>query len=171
MLIYFAGPDVFRPDFREWRNYVLALCDNHNWTALIPGDGDQAEPASIFESNMQDLNAADVVIVNLNPFRGCEPDSGAVFEAAYGLARGKLVIGYLERPETPVSRVRRLAGPVTEHLDGWRYRDGDGWGVEDTELSCNLMLAYGFEMVVGGVANALARLAEKVELIDYRKIK
>lgn len=164
MLIYFAGPDVFRPDFREWKDYVLALCANHGWTALIPGDGDHAEPRSIFEANMQDLDAADAVLANLSPFRGCEPDSGTVFEAAYALAKSKVVIGYNERPDLLQARVQRHMGTVTEHSSGWRLRDLDGYGIEDTGLSLNLMLCMGFEIVPGGVANAVAALARKVEL-------
>lgn len=161
MLIYFAGPDVFKPDYREWCAYVKQLCENHGWTPLFPDPKDD-NPISIYNANIKCIDDADVVVANLSPFRGCEPDSGTVREATIGEAKGKIVVGYIERPMTTVDRVREGYGPVTEHADGWFYRDRDGNGIEDCGFPLNLMLAVPWDVVSGGVGCALTRLAERV---------
>lgn len=60
--IYLAGPDVFKPDFVTIRQ------------------------------NIRHIEAADIVMANVQDFRGHEPDSGTVFEIGYAIGRGKAVL-------------------------------------------------------------------------------
>jgi nucleoside 2-deoxyribosyltransferase len=157
MKAYLAGPDVFRPDALEWAAQARALCRAHGVEALVPLDGDATTPDGIYFQNIAMIRAADVVLANLNSFRGAEPDSGTCFEFGYAVALGKPVIGYAAMPGTTTACVARWQGIALEESDG-RFVDRDGLIVEDFGLSHNLMLAVPARIVVGGLAEALAIL-------------
>jgi len=158
MKVYIAGPDVFRPDAPDWAEAVRAQCLALGFEALIPLDGDASTPAGIYASNIEMIHAADVVVANLNPFRGVEPDSGTCFEIGFALALGKKVIGYIRSPELLRDRVERLQGcPLDIHGDF--ALDSNGLRVENFGLSLNLMLAVPVQLVLG-LEQALQAVAE-----------
>lgn len=157
MNIYLAGPDVFRPDAPAWAAEARRLCAAAGHAALVPLDGVETTAAGIFEANIALIRSADAVLANLNPFRGCEPDSGTCVEVGFALALGKMVIGYVADEATMVARVERVLGPLCAATGG-RLMDRDGMLVEDFGLPLNLMLAVPARIVVGGLAAALAAL-------------
>ncbi len=154
--IYLAGPDVFRPDARQWADDARVLCRQAGHEALVPLDGVETSAAGIFHANIALIHRADAVVANLNPFRGSEPDSGTCVEVGYALALGKPVVGYVDTLESTVERVRRRQGAVG--LRDGRPIDADGMHVEDFGLPLNLMLAVPVKLVAGGLAEALAAL-------------
>ena len=157
MRIYLAGPDVFRLDALCWAEESRRLCNALGYTPLIPLDGVETTAISIYQANIALINSADAVLANLNPFRGCEPDSGTCVEVGVALALGKRVIGYLANNDTTIQRVARAAGRTLEIRQG-RPVDSDGMYVEDFGLPLNLMLAVPLDIVIGGLAEALAAL-------------
>lgn len=156
MKLYIAGPDVFRPDALRWADDARTLCRQAGHEALIPLDGVETTAAGIFHANIDLIRQADALLANLNPFRGCEPDSGTCVEVGYALALGKPVVGYVDSLESTVDRVRRQQGRVT--LRDGRPVDGDGLHIEDFGLPLNLMLAIPVKLVAGSLAAALAAL-------------
>ena len=160
MKLYLAGPDVFRPDAMAWAAEGRQLCAALGYTALIPLDGIETTAPGIYQANIALIQSADAVLANLNPFRGCEPDSGTCVEVGFALALGKPVIGYLARNETTTQRVARMFGVTLEIRDG-RPLDPDGLFVEDFGLPLNLMLGVPLQMVIGGLPEALSVLARK----------
>lgn len=156
MKAYLAGPDVFRPDVLVWAETARALCAAREIEALIPLDGDASTPAGIYAQNIVMIRAADVVLANLNAFRGAEPDSGTSFEVGFALALGKPVIGYVDDCGSHAERVVRWQGqPLEACPQGERLHDRDGWCVENFGLPLNLMLAVPARIVTGGLAAAL----------------
>lgn len=157
MRVYLAGPDVFRPDALCWAEKSRRLCAALGCSALIPLDGVETTAVGIYQANIALINSADAVMANLNPFRGCEPDSGTCVEVGVALALGKRVIGYLASDETTTQRVARTAEKTLEIRQG-RPIDSDGMYVEDFGLPLNLMLAVPLDIVIGGLPEALAAL-------------
>lgn len=158
MKLYLAGPDVFRPDAIAWAASVRALCHKQGHQALIPLDGRQTTAVGICQQNLKLIGEADVVLANLNPFRGAEPDSGTCVEIGYALALGKPVIGYADSLAPMRDRLHAL-GPGA---DG-RYRDPAGWVVEDFGLPLNLMLSVPVQLEQGGIEVALHALHQRSE--------
>ncbi|MDA8382819.1 MAG: nucleoside 2-deoxyribosyltransferase [Betaproteobacteria bacterium] len=157
MKIYFAGPDIFRPDVAQWAIETRALCERFGHTALLPTDCAETEPGAIFRANIASIQAAELVLANLNPFRGVEPDSGTCVEVGYGLALGKRVLGYVSSTASTVERVIGWQGaPATRR--GGRITDRAGFAIEDFGLPLNLMLAIPVPLVAGGIAECLAHL-------------
>lgn len=153
MKLYLAGPDVFRPDALEWADHARALCRQHGHQALIPLDGGQTTAAGIYRQNLTLIGEAEVVLANLNPFRGSEPDSGTCVEIGYAIALGKTVIGYADS----LAPMRDRLSAVGPDARG-RYHDAAGWVVEDFGLSLNLMLAVPLHLEQGGIDVALHAL-------------
>lgn len=159
--VYFAGPDVFRPDMEAWRAKVIAFCGNHGVTPLLPCDGTESNAEAIRTANLKLLCSASAVIANLTPFRGAEVDTGTAFEVGYACALQKPTIGFIADIEPIEDRVRRLFGPLKKSEPGsdvFAYRDRDGFGVEAFQLPANLMIAAGIHIVAGDENDALTAL-------------
>ncbi len=135
--IYLAGFDVFRADAVEHGKALQALCQQYGFEGLYPLDN--AAPSDlygvalaqwIYQANIALIEQADMVVANVNPFRGYEPDSGTVFEIGYAKALGKLVWIYTEQQQDLRAQI--------PHQEGI---DKDGYLVEDFGLNTNLMIA------------------------------
>lgn len=136
--VYLAGPDVFRPDAVEAGMRLKQLCLEHGIQGLYPFDNLlppelSPEKASdyIFKANVKQLISADALLVNLNHFRGFEPDSGTVYELAMAYTLGKPVWVYFE-PK----------GEMVDYIPHVDKVDSEGNAVEDFGLARNLMLAH-----------------------------
>jgi nucleoside 2-deoxyribosyltransferase len=140
--VYLAGPDVFYPDAFERGDRLKALCRTYGFEGLFPLDNVIEECEAILmarairEANLKLIDRADAVIANLEPFRGCEPDSGTVFEIGYAAALGKSVIGYADD-------LRTLKERLCEHqgLESAASHDAGGLLIEDFGWSHNLMFS------------------------------
>lgn len=157
MKAYLAGPDVFRPDVLVWADSARALCAAHGVEALVPLDAVLTDASEIYRHNLALIARADVILANLDAFRGAEPDSGTCFEVGYAVALGKRVIGYLSQPVDTRQRVTYWQGMPPAAHDG-QFFDRDDWLVEDFGLSANLMLAVPALIVSGGLQAALQQL-------------
>lgn len=153
MKVYLAGPDVFRLDAEPWMAQARELCRLHGFEALTPLDHGETEPLAIAQANLELIRKAQIVVANLNPFRGNEPDSGTVFELGYGLALGKKLWGYLDRVESMVTRVGYLEEGA--RADDRHPTDAQGFRIEDFGLPLNLMLATNVHLVKGDFAACL----------------
>jgi len=156
MKAYLAGPDVFRPDAGLWAEQARALCCEYGVEALVPLDGQATDAQGIYQQNVAMISRADVVLANLQLFRGEEPDSGTCFEVGYAAALGKPVIAYNTSRD---SLVQRLVPGSHAQLSGHdQWVDAQGWTVEDFGLPVNLMLAVSSRLIEGGLREALAAL-------------
>ena len=151
MKIDLAGPDVFRPDAQEYAEQSRALCRQFGFEPLTPLDHPETDPKEIYEANIALIRKAQIVVANLNPFRGTEPDSGTVFEVGYALALGKKVFGYVASEETCLERVRRMVGVTWDGCP----TDPHGMAIENFGLTHNLMLAVPVTIVVGDLEDCL----------------
>jgi len=153
MKIYLAGPDVFRPDVLEWAETARETCRRYGYEALIPIDHGETEASRICQANLDLIRKAQIIVANLNPFRGAEPDSGTSFELGYALALDKTVCGFVDRMETLLSRVNRIEG-----AEPGRTNDSQGMAIENFGLPLNLMLAVPAKIVEGGLEDCLKQL-------------
>jgi len=160
--IYLAGFDVFRKDARAWGEHLKTLCSRHGYEGLYPLD--KAAPSGlsgpataqwIYEANVALIRRADMVMANLDDFRGPgEPDSGTAFEVGFAVALQKPVWGYGADAGTLLDRVRASTDADGEALDA------RGYVVEDFGLPINLMLACSVRLVTGDAEACLAEMAE-----------
>ena len=142
MKIYLAGPDVFFPDAKARAAVKKARAAAAGHDTLFPLDavlpvtfGVDPGPVvarAIYDANCAMLDAADVVLANLTPFRGPSADSGTVWEIGYAAAQGKKIYGY-----------SNVMTPFTDRLHAVIPKGGDGLSVEEFDLpSDNLMIHF-----------------------------
>lgn len=146
--IYLAGPDVFRRDAELVGEQLKLHCALAGAEGIYPLDGEPLHDAvSIRQRCIAMIDAADLVVANIEPFRGQHMDPGTAWEIGYAQARGKPVHLY--------SGERRA---LTERIPSLIDQDGRLWCeerhlVEDFDLPENLMIAAGSEVhATAGVA-------------------
>lgn len=102
--IYLAGPDVFRQNAIEHFNNLKEICSKQGFEGIAPLDNtvevnseDECTPIHsnlIFTANVDMIKECDIIVANIEPFRGAGVDDGTAWEIAYGFALGKKVWGY-----------------------------------------------------------------------------
>ena len=141
--IYLAGPDVFEKEALTIGKSLKALCSEFGFEGLFPLDNilEAEDPKTlakeIRQANIELIQLADIVMANLNPFRGLEPDSGTVYEVGFAEALGKPVFGYAKDLRTMKERIVE-----SQNLDHTDLYCQEGMLIEDFELSHNLMLTH-----------------------------
>jgi nucleoside 2-deoxyribosyltransferase len=92
---------------------------------------------------MDAIRSADLVLANLNDFRGAgEPDSGTAFEVGFAAALGKPIWAYIDDGRSLLERVSVKTGESAAYC-------ANGFLVEDFGLNMNLMLACTARIVIG----------------------
>ncbi len=175
VFVYFAGPDVFEPDWAARQNIIKILCDDTLYfkgvklVPLIPVDGAGKTAKEICEGNLALIDKADAVVANLSPFRGAEPDSGTVFEVSRAVAAGKIVVGYSSDLRPYPQIVESFQGPVTKKADGMMY-DSQNRFIENFGSPINLMLSQTMPELQKDIVGALIEVAKEA-VIRGRKAK
>lgn len=151
--IYIAGPDVFEPNSIEIGKEYADICKKYGFVGMYPLDNvidfnqeKKKIALDIFVANVELIKQADIVVANLNPFRGKEADSGTIWECGYASGLGKEVVGYMDctlpYPEQFLESEKALSGDF--------YVDNDGRMIEDFDYPINLMIACSVKKIVQG---------------------
>ena len=143
MKAYLAGPEVYLPEPAALAARKKAICQRHGFEGLDPCEndlvpGEEPSPASLFAGNLRMIEACDLMLANLTPFRGVSGDIGVAFELGLAFAMGKPVFAYSNDPR--VLRDRVTGDRPKEARRGRPFHE-DGMAVEDFGLPENLMLA------------------------------
>jgi nucleoside 2-deoxyribosyltransferase len=142
--IYLAGPDVFEPDPIAAGEALKRLCSDYGFEGIFPLDNaieafdhPHKTAEAIRQANLDLIRRADIVMANLNPFRGFEPDSGTVYEIGFAEALGKPVFAYASDRRHMPERLREY-----QRLDNDATHCKNGKSIEDFARSHNLMFTH-----------------------------
>jgi nucleoside 2-deoxyribosyltransferase len=147
---YLAGPDVFLPDAPAHAARKAAICAAHGIRALAPLNEDVASLAAmheaaawrtIFAKDLAMMEAADLAIVNLTPFRGASADAGTLVELGWFLGRGRPVYAYSNSATPFAARSAALLAAWPDPMPGLTV---GGFGLPD-----NLMIPGAVEQTGG----------------------
>ena len=151
--IYIAGFDVFKQNSIEIGKEYCKLCSKYGFEGLYPLDNvvdfNQSKnkiAQDIYKANLALINKADIVIANLNAFRGKEADSGTIWECGYAKALGKRVYGYMEHNQSYLDSFFDDEKKLLNNV----YVDINNMVVEDFDYPINLMIACSVENIVFG---------------------
>lgn len=170
--IYLAGFDVFSIDSDKIGRELKEVCSKYGFTGRYPLDneiqttkdmGKHSVATKIFEANVALLKSCDIVVANLNPFRGGEVDTGTAFECGLAYAFGKPIYGYiLDAPgllDVLCKRIQNCVG-VWKDKETGRYIDSEGFYVEDFGLPVNLMISVPATIFFGSAENCIKNIAK-----------
>lgn len=151
--IYIAGPDVFEQDSIEIGKNYVKLCKKYGYKGLYPLDNivdfkqeKRKIAKDIYLANKKLIDSCDIVIANLNSFRGKESDSGTIWECGYASALGKKVYGYMKKKQNYIDT---FSSDETKILDNVLV-DLDNRFIEDFDYPINLMIACSVEDIIFG---------------------
>ncbi len=162
--IYIAGPDVFEPNSIEIGEKYTEICERYGYEGMYPLDNvidfnqeKKKIAAEIFLANIELIKQADIVVANLNQFRGKEADSGTVWECGYAYGLGKPVYGYMD---STLSYLERF-DDSEKSFSGDFYVDSLGRMIEDFDHPINLMISCcALKIVEGGFEDVVKTLKE-----------
>lgn len=133
--IYIAGFDVFYDNALERGKLMKNICNKYEFEGLYPFDNEAYTIADIFNGDISQIDNCDIIVANLNDFRGTDIDSGTAFELGYGYAKGKKLFGYMYNINSLIKKIGK--------------KDKDGFNVEDFNLPVNLMIGVPVTIVKG----------------------
>ena len=150
MKIYLAGPDVFRENAIEHFDGLKELCKGYGFEGLAPLDNTidvkkkdkftNKNSNLIFKANFDLIKKCDIIIANIEPFRGACIDDGTAWEIGCGFALGKKIYGYSKYNTSNYSLldVTRDFWDLEDHSDGGLCSEYPL--VEDFGNTVNLMI-------------------------------
>jgi nucleoside 2-deoxyribosyltransferase len=140
--IYLAGPEVFLPNALDVGNDHKRLCKHYGYEGIFPldntisGNNPKEVAEAIRHANQAMIRTCDIVIANLSPFRGPEPDSGTVWEVGYAQGLGKIVFAYSTDLRTLKEKTQLILNLGDANCDAL------GMAIEDFGLTHNLMFSH-----------------------------
>lgn len=146
---YLAGPDVFLPDAAAQAARKVAICARHGILGRAPLNEDVAALAAmsdgeawrtIFAKDLALMEACDLVIANLTPFRGPSADAGTLVELGWFVGRGRPVFGY---SNTALPFAARSAAHVALFPDPVPGLSVEGFGLPDNLMVPGAVLQGG----------------------------
>lgn len=169
--VYLAGPDVFYPDAKERFEEMKKVLKDHGFEGISPLDGEAKEPTDheIYRANIAKIRECDIVLANVMPFRGTEPDSGTVFEIGYADALGKEVYTYNESDYTVAERVSNYFSNYMSEEEAEGHEFPDGMKCETFGLKQNLMLHHScirLEARTGGMVKNFKEVVHMLQLLN-----
>ncbi|MEN8304519.1 MAG: nucleoside 2-deoxyribosyltransferase [Campylobacterota bacterium] len=160
--IYIAGPDVFERDSINIGKKYTELCEKYNFIGQYPLDNvidfnqeKRKIAQDIFKANEKLIDKSDIVIANLNSFRGKEADSGTVWECGYAYAKGKRVYGYMNSKRSYIEQFE------LKKEDNGLFWDEKNRFIEDFDYPVNLMIACSTIEIVEGDFEDVLKLINK----------
>lgn len=167
--IYLAGFERYDPEGEKVFTSIKKMCQAMGYRAVSPLDrapgivwADSAQhpyvkAANLFDNYQKHVRNCDVIIANLNNFRGYEISNDVAFECGMGFQLGKKLYGYIDSAARMIDRVPHLGAEM-------EYRDQTGSNVEDFDYPVNLMFGSSMKIFEGNfeeaIKNILKDLAE-----------
>ncbi|WMJ73852.1 nucleoside 2-deoxyribosyltransferase [Cytophagaceae bacterium ABcell3] len=162
MKIYLAGPDVFRGNAKAHFERMKVACEAHGHEALIPLDNEvdmskdrKIISASIFKGNINMMDKADVIIANIEPFRGACMDDGTAFEIGYCYAKGKKILAYTTCVDLDLPTITSRMFDMSKQPD---YTE-----IEDFGSCVNLMISNAVEAIGGKIYTSFEECLNHLE--------
>jgi nucleoside 2-deoxyribosyltransferase len=151
---YLAGPDVFLPDAAAHARKKMAICARYGIRGLPPLNEDIAALAemhereaglAIFHKDVEMMEAADIIIANLTPFRGASADAGTLVELGWFMGRGKPIFGYSNTAIGFTERSRAQVAALPDPMAGLAV---EGFGLADNLMIPGAVLTGGLAMLL-----------------------
>lgn len=149
--VYLAGPDFCHPQADILIQNKKLICEKYGLEGVSATDANLQfdspnRPAAGIANHVTIislLKSCDVLIANMNPFRGPSMDVGAAFEMGFMAALDRPVVAYSSDQQHYAARVARLHDVIEQPLQEFNGRlcTPDGLAVENFGLVDNFMVA------------------------------
>ena len=166
-VIYLSGFERYEAGGKEIFEKMKSLCRELGYEARTPFDeisgiqeiqteNPYIKAANLFDRFQQHVRDCDVIIANLNNYRGYEINNDVAFECGMGFELGKKLYGFMENTDKLIHRIPHL-GEEKE------YRDHTGSNVENFDYPANLMFGSSMKIFQGDFEAAVRNTIEDLE--------
>lgn len=163
-LVYLAGTGRYQENAGELFGKMKEICEKYGMQAFSPIDwAAGVEPVktenpyvwaeNLFDNFQQHVRNCDVIIADLNNYRGYEVNNDVGFECGMGFQLGKKLYGYMDDASPMIERIPHL-GAERE------FRDHTGSNVENFNYPCNLMFSCSMKIFEGSFEKIIEKVAE-----------
>lgn len=165
--IYLADLVRYEKNSEELYQACKKLCASFGLEAISPFDGmfdflktESGNPysraAALTENYRRLVASCDVVLADLNNYRGFECANDVGFECGMGFSMGKKLFGYMEDARPCIEKI-----PHQGEEAG--YRDITGSNVENFNYPINLMFGSSMKIYQGTFKDAIWHVAEELQ--------
>lgn len=153
-VIYFAGPEVFNTN-RDDQAMAEAWGEKHGFKILHPTRHSYLKlPKLIYPKCVDDARSCDVIVADVNDFRGKCMDDGTAIEIGKG--HGAVILGYKDKKEHPVERFSNFT------KKGDIFVDDKGYFIEDDDRNLMVTQSLNQPTFYGPRAQALEKIARYI---------
>lgn len=167
-IVYLSGVERYQKNADEVFSKMKELCEKYGFEAYTPMDWAdgvkeiQTDNPYIwaynkFDNYQQHVRNCDVLIADLNDYRGFEVNNEVGFECGMAFQLGKKLYGYQENTSPLIEKLPHL-GEEKE------FRDHTGSNVENFGYPANLMFSSSMKIFEGKFEEIMEKVAE-----DYFK--
>ena len=166
-LIYLAGFERYDSNGEEVFARMKEICAKYGYEAISPLDrapgvqetsseNPYMKAMNLFDRFQQHVRNCDLIIANLNDYRGYEINNDVAFECGMGFELGKKLYGYVDNADKLINRIPHLGADK-------EYRDQTGSNVEDFDYPANLMFGSSMDIFEGDFESIIGKVIEKYE--------
>lgn len=163
-LIYISGTGRYGKDAVSRFEKMKEICKKHGLDVVTPvdwapgveeikTDNPYTWAANVFDNYQQHVRNCDVIIADLNDYRGYEVNNDVGFECGMGFQLGKKLYGYMDDTSPLIDRLPHLG-------EEGEFRDHTGSNVENFNYPCNLMFSCSMKIFEGEFEKIVAKVAE-----------
>lgn len=161
--VYLATLTRYDEDAKEKYEIMKKLCNKYGLEAIVPTDwADEVveiktdnlylKTANIFDNYQQHVRNCDIIIADVNNYKGYECSNDVAFECGMGFQLGKKLYGFMDDARAMKDRIPHL-GEARE------YRDMCGCNVENFNYPLNLMLGCSLKVFEGNFEKVIKEIA------------
>ncbi|SCP97256.1 nucleoside 2-deoxyribosyltransferase [Anaerobium acetethylicum] len=167
LLVYLSGPARYDMDGERKYGIMKEICRKYGFDAVSPldmadgvekiaTDNPYIRAANEFDNYQQHVRNCDIIIADLNDFRGWESCNDTGFECGMAFQLGKKMYGYMD--DTTIMKKR-----IPNYGEEAGNRDMCGSNVENFDYPVNLMFASSMKIFEGSFENVISRIAEDIK--------
>lgn len=164
-LVYISGVGRYKENAEEEFEKMKQVCAKYGLNAVAPTDwGDSVKKidtdnpyvwaANVFDNYQQHVRECDIIIADLNDYRGYEVNNDVGFECGMGFQLGKKLYGYMENTSPLIERIPHM-GEENE------FRDHTGCNVENFNYPANLMFSCSMDIIQGQFEDIVKKVASE----------
>lgn len=170
-IVYLSGVERYRKDAEEIFRKRKQICEQYGFEVYTPmewakgvkeieTDSPYIWAYNKFDNYQQHVRNCDIIIADLNDYRGCEVCNEVGFECGMAFQLGKKLYGYQDNTSSLVEKLPHL-GEEKE------FRDHTGSNVENFGYPVNLMFGSSMTIFEGKFEEIIGQVAEDLSKTHY----